>query len=87
MDRSSSRLIHGIIRPRTAKQQIRFSALIILATSAWRIVSMRCRYWYKEWQIKTAAAELAAFDDRTLRDMGIQDRSRIERVVRYGRDY
>jgi hypothetical protein len=84
--KSSSGLIDSIIKPSTSRRRIRSTVLIIFAAVTWRIVRTCCRYWYKEWQIKTAAAELATFDDRTLRDMGIPDRSRIERTVRYGRD-
>jgi uncharacterized protein YjiS (DUF1127 family) len=43
-------------------------------------------HWRREWEIRRAVAALAEYDDRTLRDLGICDRSDIERVVRYCRD-
>jgi uncharacterized protein YjiS (DUF1127 family) len=42
--------------------------------------------WCREREIKKAVYALSEFDDRTLRDMGIPSRSRIEHVVRYCRD-
>jgi uncharacterized protein YjiS (DUF1127 family) len=39
-----------------------------------------------EREIKKAVAALAKLDDRTLRDLGIPERSQIEQVVRYCRD-
>jgi uncharacterized protein YjiS (DUF1127 family) len=42
--------------------------------------------WCREREIKKAVFALSEFDDRTLRDMGIPSRSRIEHVVRYCRD-
>jgi uncharacterized protein YjiS (DUF1127 family) len=42
--------------------------------------------WRREREMKKAVRVLAEFDDRTLRDMGIPQRSQIERTVRHGRD-
>ena len=42
--------------------------------------------WRRERAIRKTVAALADLDDRTLRDMGIPGRSRIEEVVRYCRD-
>ncbi|MBT1510144.1 DUF1127 domain-containing protein [Bradyrhizobium sp. SRL28] len=43
-------------------------------------------HWRREREIKRAVAELAQFDNRTLRDMGITSRSDIEHLVRYCHD-
>lgn len=43
-------------------------------------------HWCREREIKRAVVELAQFDDRTLRDMGIVSRTEIEQVVRYCHD-
>lgn len=54
--------------------------------SCWETaVTLKTR-WRREREIKGAVATLVELDDRTLRDMGIPDRSQIEQVVRYGRD-
>jgi hypothetical protein len=53
----------------------------------WEAVVTLWTYGRKRRKIKRAAAVLAELDDRTLRDMGILDRSQIKRAVRYGRDY
>jgi uncharacterized protein YjiS (DUF1127 family) len=42
--------------------------------------------WLLERELKRAVAALARLDDRTLRDLGIADRSLIEQTVRYCRD-
>jgi uncharacterized protein YjiS (DUF1127 family) len=55
-------------------------------TGIWSAIVSRWAKWRREREIKGAVAALAEFDDRTLRDMGISHRSRIEQVVRYGRD-
>lgn len=39
-------------------------------------------HWRREQKIKKTVAALAKLDDRTLRDIGISDRSQIERTVR-----
>ncbi len=52
----------------------------------WRAIASRWAKWRREREIKEAVAALAEFDDRTLRDIGILDRSRIEQAARYGRD-
>jgi len=52
----------------------------------WRAVAGGWAKWRREREIKKAVAALAEQDDRMLRDMGIPHRSRIERILRYGRD-
>jgi len=52
----------------------------------WRAIASRWAKWRREREIKEAVAALAEFDDRTLRDMGILDRSQIEQAARYGRN-
>ena len=42
--------------------------------------------WRREHEIRRAVRALAEYDDRTLRDIGIQGRADIERMVRYCRD-
>jgi uncharacterized protein YjiS (DUF1127 family) len=42
--------------------------------------------WRREREMKKAVRDLSEFDDRTLRDMGISQRSLIEQTVRHGRD-
>jgi uncharacterized protein YjiS (DUF1127 family) len=42
--------------------------------------------WRREREIRRAVDALAKLDDRTLRDIGIPDRSQIDRVVRFCRD-
>jgi uncharacterized protein YjiS (DUF1127 family) len=43
-------------------------------------------YWRREQEIRRAVGALAEYDERTLRDLGIQGRADIERMVRYCRD-
>ncbi|WP_441235147.1 DUF1127 domain-containing protein [Bradyrhizobium sp. 930_D9_N1_4] len=43
-------------------------------------------HWRREQEIRKAVRALAEYDDRTLRDLGIQGRADIERMVRYCRD-
>lgn len=43
-------------------------------------------HWRREQEIRRAVRALAEYDDRTLRDLGIQGRADIERTVRYCRD-
>jgi uncharacterized protein YjiS (DUF1127 family) len=43
-------------------------------------------HWRREREIHRAVAALSDYDDRTLRDLGINGRADIERVVRYCRD-
>jgi uncharacterized protein YjiS (DUF1127 family) len=58
-----------------------------LTTSAWGSLSDAARRaGRREREIKKAVAALAKLDDRTLRDIGIPQRSQIEQVVRYCRD-
>jgi uncharacterized protein YjiS (DUF1127 family) len=60
-----------------------------LTTSAWYVGSLRtvlAEHGRREREIKKAVAALAKLDDRTLRDLGIPQRSQIEQVVRYCRD-
>ena len=55
-------------------------------TSSWEVVATLGTHGHREREIKKAVAALAKFDDRTLRDIGIPQRSQIEQVVRYCRD-
>jgi uncharacterized protein YjiS (DUF1127 family) len=60
-----------------------------LTASAWQMGSLRtllAEHGRREREIKKAVAALAKLDDRTLRDIGIPQRSQIEQVVRYCRD-
>ncbi len=43
-------------------------------------------YWRNEREIKRAVRALAEFEDQTLRDMGIRDRSQVEFTVRFCRE-
>jgi len=52
----------------------------------WSAAADRWAQWRREREIKRAVAALEKFDDQTLRDIGIPDRSEIERVIRYCRD-
>ena len=52
-----------------------------------RAIANRWAIWRRDREIKVAVAVLSEQDDRTLRDMGIPDRSQIEQVVRQGRNY
>jgi len=49
-------------------------------------VGVLLTHWRREREIKRAIAALAKYDDRTLRDLGINGWADIERVVRYCRD-
>jgi len=53
----------------------------------WRAIARRWAKSRREREIKKAVTALAEYDDRTLRDVGIPDRSQIEQIVRYDRDY
>jgi uncharacterized protein YjiS (DUF1127 family) len=57
-----------------------------LTTSAGSLLTMLAERGRREREIKKAVAALAKLDDRTLRDIGIPQRSQIEQVVRYCRD-
>jgi uncharacterized protein YjiS (DUF1127 family) len=56
------------------------------ATRCWNLLAGIRADWLREREIKRAVYALAEFDDRTLRDMGIRDRSEIESAVRQGRN-
>ena len=43
-------------------------------------------HWRREQEIRRAVRALAEYDERALRDLGIQGRADIERMVRYCRD-
>jgi uncharacterized protein YjiS (DUF1127 family) len=43
-------------------------------------------YWRNECEIQRAVRALTEFEDHTLRDMGIPDRSQIEFTVRFCRE-
>jgi uncharacterized protein YjiS (DUF1127 family) len=64
-------------RPRDAKRRV----LSLAAAASWI-----CERWRREREIRRAIDALAKLDDRTLRDIGIPDRSQIDPVVRYCRD-
>ncbi|MET4803109.1 DUF1127 domain-containing protein [Bradyrhizobium sp. LB11.1] len=49
-------------------------------------VAVLVAHWRQEREINRAVAALSSYDDRTLRDLGIDGRADIERVVRYCRD-
>jgi uncharacterized protein YjiS (DUF1127 family) len=55
-------------------------------TSSLEAVVILWTRWRREREIRRAVAALAEFDDRTLRDMGISQRSHIDQAVRYCRD-
>jgi uncharacterized protein YjiS (DUF1127 family) len=55
-------------------------------TSSWEVVATLGTHGHREREINKAVAALAKLDDRTLRDIGIPQRSQIEQVVRYCRD-
>jgi uncharacterized protein YjiS (DUF1127 family) len=57
-----------------------------LTTSAGSLRTLLAERGRREREIKKAVAALAKLDDRTLRDIGIPQRSQIEQVVRYCRD-
>ena len=57
-----------------------------LTTSAGSLRTLLAEPGRRELEIKKAVAALAKLDDRTLRDIGIPQRSQIEQVVRYCRD-
>ena len=52
---------------------------------SWSIIVNRWQHWRREREIKKAVAALVELDDRTLRDIGMPDRSQIEQAARYGR--
>jgi uncharacterized protein YjiS (DUF1127 family) len=56
------------------------------ARRLWNFTAGLWANWRREREMKKAVRVLAEFDDRTLRDMGIPQRSQIERTVRHGRD-
>jgi uncharacterized protein YjiS (DUF1127 family) len=56
------------------------------ARRLWNLTAAFWANWRREREIKKAVCALAEFDDRTLRDMGIRQRSEIEQTVRHGRD-
>ena len=56
-------------------------------TSSWHTVLAFWKDRCRERVIKRDIAALVDLDDRTLRDIGIFDRSKIEQVARYGHDY
>lgn len=56
------------------------------ARSCWNLIAGLWTYWRGEREIRKAVRALAEFDDRTLRDIGIQHWSMIEQSVRSGRD-
>ena len=90
MDHCTTRSISGTVKLSNARDRssrhIAPSVRTNLVKKCWQDVR---RFWAnlrRERRIRKAAVQLTQFDDRLLRDMGI-DRCRIERAVRYGRDY
>ncbi|MEH2493152.1 DUF1127 domain-containing protein [Bradyrhizobium sp. AZCC 2230] len=55
-------------------------------TSLGEMSAVLWKHWRREREIDRAVAALSQYDDRTLRDLGINGRADIERVVRYCRD-
>jgi uncharacterized protein YjiS (DUF1127 family) len=49
-------------------------------------ISSPWMYWRNEREIKRAVRALTEFEDQTLRDMGIRDRSQVEFTVRFCRE-
>jgi uncharacterized protein YjiS (DUF1127 family) len=49
-------------------------------------ISSLWTYWRNEREIKRAVRALTEFEDQTLRDMGILERSHIEFTVRFCRE-
>ena len=90
MDHYSTRSITGTVKLSNARNRssrhITPSVRTNLVKKCWQDVRRFRAYLRRERGIRKAAVQLAQFDDRLLRDMGI-DRCRIERAVRYGRDY
>ena len=90
MDHYSTRSIIGTIKVSNARDRsnrhIAPSVGTNLVKKCWQDVRRFWGYLRRERRIRKAAVQLAQFDDRLLRDMGI-DQCRIEHAVRYGRDY
>jgi len=90
MDHYSTRSIIGTIKLSNAQDRsnrhIAPSVGTNLVKKCWQDVRRFWAYLGRERRIGKAALQLAQFDDRLLRDMGIEQ-CRIERAVRYGRDY
>jgi uncharacterized protein YjiS (DUF1127 family) len=53
--------------------------------SLWKAVEIRWTHWRHKREIEKTTACLAELDDRTLRDIGVRDRSMIWNAARYGR--
>jgi uncharacterized protein YjiS (DUF1127 family) len=87
MDHYSTRSIAGTVK-RAGSQQSTYhpSVRTNLVKTCWQDVRRFWAYVRRERRIRKATVQLAQFDDRLLRDVGI-DKCRIERAVRYGRDY
>jgi Domain of unknown function (DUF1127) len=90
MDHYSTRSIIGTIKLSNARDRsnrhIAPSVGTDLVKKCWQDVRIFWAYLRRERRIRKAAVQLSQFDDRLLRDMGI-DQCRIEHAVRYGRDY
>jgi uncharacterized protein YjiS (DUF1127 family) len=65
---------------------VAYQRTLSLTTSAGSLQTLLTERGRWEREIKKAVAALAKLDDRTLRDIGIPQRSQIEQVVRYCRD-
>jgi uncharacterized protein YjiS (DUF1127 family) len=90
MDHYSTRSIIGTVKLGSARDRssrhIAPSVRTNLVKTCWQDVRRFWAYLRRERRIRKATVQLAQFDDRLLRDMGI-DKCRIERAVRCGRDY
>jgi uncharacterized protein YjiS (DUF1127 family) len=90
MDHYSTRSITGTVKLGNAQDRSRRHIAPPVRTNlvkkCWQDVRRVWAYLRRERRIRKAAFQLAQLDDRSLRDMGI-DQCRIERAVRYGRDY
>ena len=90
MDHYSTRSIIGTIKLSNARDRsnrhIAPSVGTDLVKKCWQDVRIFWAYLRRERRIRKAAVQLSQFDDRLLRDMGI-DQCRIEHAVSYGRDY
>jgi uncharacterized protein YjiS (DUF1127 family) len=63
----------------------RRSVILNALRSLWKAVAVRWTRRRHEKEIEETIATLAELDDRTLRDIGIRDRSMIWNAARYGR--
>jgi uncharacterized protein YjiS (DUF1127 family) len=87
-DRNGDLLIEDDGSPqfdRARAANTRRSVILNALTSLWKAVAIRWTHWRHEREIEKTIACLAELDDRTLRDIGVTDRSMIWNAARYGR--